>query len=112
MILIYNFTGKNRGRELDSQVEEAGLRESVLPAVYPDQGHQLRHQLHLPRAQGEAGGGEDRGVHPLRVSRLLGLDSSIVLNCTLYHVIYLYCVLVTNNNKFILISEVPYAMTL
>ena len=65
--------GEDRGREPDRQVEEAGLWESVLPPVHPNQRHQLRHQLHLPRAQEQAGGGPDSRVHSLRVSRMLGI---------------------------------------
>merc|ERR1712096_72446 len=36
-----------------------------LSEVYPDQGHQLRHQLHLQGAQEQAGGGPDSGVRAL-----------------------------------------------
>lgn len=53
------------GREPDCQVEEAGLREPVLPALHPDQGDQLQFDLHLPRAARPAQGGSGHSVHQL-----------------------------------------------
>ena len=53
--------GEDGRRQPDRQVEETGLREPLLPALHSDARHQLRHQLHLPRAQGQAGGGQSAG---------------------------------------------------
>lgn len=36
-------------------MEKAGLRESVLPALHPNQRHQLWNQLHLQSPQDKAG---------------------------------------------------------
>lgn len=38
-----------------------------------DARHKLCDELHLPRAEDEAGGGQDRRVRALRLPRLLGL---------------------------------------
>lgn len=43
-----------RGRAAGGEVEEAGLREPLLPALHPSARHQLWHQLHLPRAEEQA----------------------------------------------------------
>lgn len=64
---------KDCRRQSDCQVEEIRLREPVLSALHSDARHQLWHELHLPGAQGEAGGGPRGGVRALRVSRLLRL---------------------------------------
>jgi len=52
-------------------VEEAGLREPVLSALYSGAGHELLNQLHLQGSESEARGGEDRGVRAVRVQGLL-----------------------------------------
>lgn len=43
--------------ESDSQMEEGRIREPLLLAMHPDEGHEFRDKLHLPGAQGETGGG-------------------------------------------------------
>lgn len=50
--------GGIRRQEPDRQVEEAGLREPLLPALHPDAGHQFRDQLHLQGPQKQAGSGK------------------------------------------------------
>ena len=42
--------------------------------IYLDPRHELRDELHLPGAEDEAGGGQDRRVRPLRLPRLLRID--------------------------------------
>lgn len=44
-------------QEPHSEVEEAGLWKSVLSSLHSDKRHQLRHQLHMPSAQRQAGSG-------------------------------------------------------
>ena len=70
---------QDRRPEPDRQVEEAGLREPLLPQMHPDPGHELRDELHLPRAEDEAGGGQDRRVRPLRMQGVLGLNDRVGL---------------------------------
>lgn len=64
---------KDCRRESHRQMEEIGLRESVLPAMHPDARHELRNELHLSSAQSETGGGQSGGVCTLRMSRMLRL---------------------------------------
>lgn len=54
-------------RQPDSEMEKDGIREPVLSALHPDQGHKLWHKLHLPGAQSEAGGRPGGRMCPLRV---------------------------------------------
>ena len=48
-------------------------------SLHPDSGHELRDELHLPRAEDEAGGGQDRRVRPLRMQGVLGLNDRVGL---------------------------------
>ncbi|TKA81133.1 hypothetical protein B0A55_01640 [Friedmanniomyces simplex] len=58
-------------RESDREVEEAGVREAVLPPVHSDQGDELQQHVHLPCAPQTTEGGSGDRVRELRVSRLL-----------------------------------------
>ena len=62
--------GEDCRREPDCQVEKAGLRESVLPALHPDARHEFCYKLHLPSAQDKARRGQDCRVCSLWLSRL------------------------------------------
>ena len=44
-------------------------------SLLSDSRHQLCHQLHLPGAQEQAGGGKDRGVCSLRMPRLFWIEA-------------------------------------
>lgn len=67
--------GEDRRCQPDSQVEEDGLRESMLLAVHSDEGHELWHQLHLPGPEGKTGGGQGGRVCALRVPRMFRMSS-------------------------------------
>ena len=77
------FSGENSRCCSHSQVEEARIRESVLSEMHPDQGHQLRHQLHLQGPQEQAGGGEDRGVCALWLQGVLWVGGGVCGNVVL-----------------------------
>ena len=53
--------------------------------TFSDPWYQLCHQLHLPCAEEQTGGGKDRGVCPLRLQRLLWLDAALALTRALRH---------------------------
>lgn len=46
-------------------MEETGLREPLLPAVYPDAGHQFWNQLHLQGSQEQTGSGKGFQLVPV-----------------------------------------------
>lgn len=58
-------------------MEEIRIRESVLPAMHPDAGHEFRNELHLPGAESEAGGGSGGGVCALRMSRVFRMSEKM-----------------------------------
>ena len=70
--------GEDGRRQPDSQVEEAGVREPLLSALHSDAGHQLRHQLHLPRAESQTGGGQFTGDEPLVFRDVISLIHHLV----------------------------------
>lgn len=61
--------------KLDSQMEKVRLRKPVLPAVYSNQGHQLRDELHLPGTEVEVGGRSGGRVRTLRLPGLLRINA-------------------------------------
>merc|ERR1712203_606653 len=93
--------GKVRRPEPDSQVEEAGIREPLLPAMHPNQRHKFRHQLHLQSAKTEARRGENRRVCSLwlpgvfRVAPIqvywcgIALGTNARFSSNYYHKLYL-----------------------
>jgi hypothetical protein len=54
-------------------VEEIGLRELVLLAMYSNERHKFRNKLYLSGAQVQVGGGTCGGVRALWMPRLFGL---------------------------------------
>ena len=73
-------------------MEETGLWKPLLSSLHPgdifednsgksyfvaDPGHKLCNELHLPSAEEQVGGGQDRGVRPLRMSRMFRITSLV-----------------------------------